>query len=191
VGNIDVISLQASNVVMSMQPMVFTIILGLGIGIQILVSKYQGLKRPDLSISVVKNACKIGYTYAGGMGCLFFLAAPVLVRFFIVPDSPNAAEIALKTYPLMRLMGFFVVGDATYLIFGEALRGAGDTKFYMTVMLTCAWGLLIPGTWFIVYKLHLPVFWVWSWLTFYAWLTALLVLWRFWRGKWKTIEVTA
>lgn len=190
VGNIDVISLQASNVVMSMQPVVFTIILGLGIGIQILVSKYQGLKRPDLSVQVVKNACKIGYAYAVSVGIVFFALTPFFVGLFIPPSSENAALIAAKTYPLMRLMSFFVVGDATYLIFGEALRGAGDTKFYMTVMITCAWGLLIPGTWLIVYKWHLSVFWVWSWLTFYAWLTAVLMLWRFWQGKWKTIEIT-
>ena len=91
----------------------------------------------------------------------------------------------------MKLVSLFVLCDATYLIFGEAIRGAGDTKFYMYVMLFCAWGLLVPGTWFIVYKLHLSVFWVWSWLTFYAGLTALFMLWRFLRGKWKGIVVTA
>ncbi len=190
VGHIDVISLEASNVVMSMQPVVFMVVLGLGIGIQILVSKYQGLKRPDLSVRVVKNACKIGYAYAVSVGLIFFCLTPFFVGLFIPAHSVNAAEIAAKTYPLMKLMSFFVVGDATYLIFGEALRGAGDTKFYMTVMLTCAWGLLIPGTWLIVYVWQLPVFWVWSWLTFYAWLTALLMAWRFFQGKWKTIQVT-
>ena len=190
VGHIDVISLEASNVVMSLQPVVFMLVLGLGIGIQILVSKYQGLKRPDLSVRVVKNACKIGYTYAVSVGLIFFFLTPFFVGLFIPSDSVNAAEIAAKTYPLMRLMSFFVVGDATYLIFGEALRGAGDTKFYMTVMLTCAWGLLIPGTWLIVYVWKLSVVWVWGWLTFYAWLTALLMGWRFLQGKWKKIEIT-
>lgn len=190
VGHIDIISLEASNVVMSMQPVVFMLVLGLGIGIQILVSKYQGLKRPDLSVCVVKNACKIGYGYAVSIGIIFFCFTPFFVGLFIPPSSINAAEIAAQTYPLMRLMSFFVVGDATYLIFGEALRGAGDTKFYMTVMLTCAWGLLIPGTWLIVYVWKLSVVWVWAWLTFYAWLTALLMLARFLQGKWKTIEIT-
>lgn len=191
VGNIDTISLQASNVVMSMQPVVFTVILGLGIGIQILVSKYQGLKRPDLSVRVVKNACKIGYAYAVGIGVLFFFGAPLFVNLFIPPASVDATAIAAKTYPLIKLVSFFVIFDATYLIFGEAIRGAGDTKFYMYVMLFCAWGMLIPGTWFIVYKLHLSVFWVWSWLTFYAAVTAVLMLWRFLRGRWKSIVVTA
>jgi len=191
VGNIDTISLQASNVVMSMQPVVFTVILGLGVGIQILVSKYQGLKRPDLSVRVVKNACKIGYSYAGGIGLLFFFCAPLFVNLFIPPASADAAAIAAKTYPLIKLVSFFVLFDATYLIFGEAIRGAGDTKFYMYVMLFCAWGMLIPGTWYIVYKLRLSVFWVWSWLTFYAAVTAVVMLWRFWRGRWKTIVVTA
>ena len=191
VGNIDVISLQASNIVMSMQPMVFTVILGLGIGIQILVSKYQGLNRPDLSVRVIKNACKLGYSYAGAVSVAFFFFAPLFVGLFIAPSSADAAVISAKTYPLMKLVSFFVLFDATYLIFGEAIRGAGDTKFFMFVMLLCAWGLLIPGTYLIVYKLHGSVFAVWSWLTFYAALTAVFMLWRFLRGKWKHIRITA
>lgn len=190
VGSIDVLSLEASNIVMSMQPVVFMVILGLGMGIQILASKYQGLKRPDLTLKVLKNACKLGYLYAGTVGVVFFFFAPVFVGLFVPAGSPNAAEIAAKTYPLMKLMSCFVLFDATYLIFGETLRGAGDTKFYMLVMLFCAWGLLIPGTWLIVYKWQLSVFWVWSWLTFYAALTAVLMVWRVWQGKWKTISVT-
>lgn len=190
IGNIDVISLQASNIVMSMQPVVFTVILGLGIGIQILVSKYQGLNRPDLSARVVKNACKIGYAYAGLVGVSFFFFAPFFVGVFIPASSADAAAITLKTYPLMKLVSCFVIFDATYLIFGEAIRGAGDTKFYMLVMLLCAWGLLIPGTWLLVYKWNGSVFAVWSWLTFYAALTAVIMLWRFLRGKWKSIRVT-
>lgn len=190
IGNIDVISLQASNVVMSMQPVVFMVLLGLGIGIQILVSKYQGLNRPDLSVRVIKNACKIGYAYAGAVGVAFFFFAPLFVGLFIPASSADAAAISAKTYPLMKLVSFFVLFDATYLIFGEAIRGAGDTKFYMMVMLICAWGLLIPGTWLLVYKLHGGVFVVWSWLTFYAALTAVLMLWRFMSGKWKNIRVT-
>lgn len=190
VGNIDVISLQASNVVMSMQPVVFTVILGLGIGIQILVSKYQGLSRSDLAVKVVKNACKLGYAYAGAVGLLFFFAAVPLVALFVPPNSPDAAAIAAKTYPLVKLVSVFVLFDATYLIFGEAIRGAGDTKFFMKVMLFCAWGLLIPGAWIIIYKLHGSVFMVWSWLTFYVALTAVIMLWRFAKGEWKKIKVT-
>ena len=191
VGNIDTVSLQASNIVMSMQPVVFTVILGLGAGIQILVSKYQGLKRPDVSVQVVKNACKIGYTYAGGIALLFFFGSSLFLHLFIPAGTANGADIAQHAAPLIKLVSLFVLGDATYLIFGEAIRGAGDTKFFMKVMIGCAWCLLIPGTWILVYKLHAPVFWVWSWLTFYAWITALFMVARFFRGKWKHIRVTA
>lgn len=191
VGNIDVISLQASNIVMSMQPMVVTVILGLGIGIQILVSKYQGINRSDLSVKVVKNACKLGYAYAGAVGVLFFFMAQPLVDLFVPPNSIDAAAISAKTYPLMKLVSAFVLFDATYLIFGEAIRGAGDTKFFMKIMLFCAWGLMIPGAWWIIYKLQGSVFMVWSWLTFYTTLTAVIMLARFLQGKWKSIKITA
>ena len=190
VGNIDVISLQASNIVLSMQPVVFMVVLGMGMGIQILVSKYQGLHRPDLSVLVVKNACKLGYAYAGVISAILFFGAPLLAALFTPAHTEQAQAIALKTYPLMKLMSLFMWCDATYLIFGEALRGAGDTKFYMYVMIFCAWGLLIPGTWLLVYKWHSSLLAVWWWITFYGALTAALMVWRFWRGKWKTLVVT-
>ena len=190
VGNIDVISLQACNIVMAMQPVVFMVVLGLGMGIQILVSKYQGLRRPDLSVQVVKNACKLGYSYAGVVSAVVFFGAPFWIGLFIPAGAPQAQAIALKTYPLMKLMSLFMLFDATYLIFGEALRGAGDTKFYMYVMIFCAWGLLIPGTWVLVYRWHASVLAVCGWLAFYGGLTAVLMLWRFWRGKWKSLMVT-
>ncbi len=191
VGNIDVLSLQASNIVMSMQPVVFMVIIGLGAGIQILVSKYQGLKRPDVSVQVVKNACKLGYTYSGSIALLFFFGAPLFLHLFIPAGTENGIALAAKTWPLMKLVSIFVLGDATYLIFGSALRGVGDTKFFMKVMMGCAWFLLIPGTWFLVYRLHAPIAWVWGWLTFYAWITAVFMVIRFARGKWKNIRVTS
>ena len=191
VGNIDAVSLQASNIVMSMQPVVFMVILGLGSGIQILVSKYQGLKRPDLSGRVVKNACIIGYSYAGAVALLFFFGTSLFLRLFIPAGTEGAAELAAQAYPLMKLVSLFVLCDATYLIFGEAIRGAGDTHYYMYVMIFCALGLLIPGTWLLVYKLRANIIWVWSWLTFYAGLTAILMVYRFWRGKWKRIHITS
>lgn len=191
VGNIDTVSLQASNIVMSMQPVVFMVILGLGTGIQILVSKYQGLNRPDQSVQVLKNACKLGYAYAGGIALLFFFGTPLFIHLFIPAGTVNGAEIAARTVPLIKLVSFFVLGDAAYLIFGAALRGAGDTKFFMRIMIGCAWLLLIPGTWLLVYRLHASITWVWGWLTFYAWITAVFMVWRFARGKWKNIRVTS
>ena len=132
----------------------------------------------------------LGALYGMLLGGVAFFAAVPLVALFVPPNSPDAAAIAAKTYPLMKLVSAFVLFDATYLIFGEAIRGAGDTKFFMKVMLFCAWGLLIPGTWIIIYKLHGSVFMVWSWLTFYAALTAVIMLWRFAKGEWKKIKVT-
>ncbi len=190
VGHIDVLSLQASNIVMSMQPVVFMVVLGMGFGIQILVSKYQGMDRPDLCVQVVKSACKLGYVYAGVVSFLFFFFPQFFIGLFIMPGSADAALITAKAVPLVRLVSFFVLGDATYLIFGDTLRGAGDTRFYMRVMIGCALGLLIPGTWILVYKTHSSIFAVWGWLTFYAWLTALFMLVRFLDGKWKKIRVT-
>ena len=99
----------------------------------LMAGEYQGVNRSDLAVKVVKNACKLGYAYAGAVGFLFFLAAKPLVGLFVPATSADALLIAEKTYPLMKLVSAFVLFDATYLIFGEAIRGAGDPKFFMKV----------------------------------------------------------
>jgi len=83
----------------------------------------------------------------------------------------------------------FTWGDLTYLCFGDAIRGAGDTKFHMKAMVFCSL-LLILGSWFIVGILGKGIVAAWSWITFYSWLTGIFMGWRFFSGKWRNIDIT-
>ncbi|WP_428898095.1 multidrug resistance protein [Parelusimicrobium proximum] len=191
VGHIDTLSLAASNIVMSMQSLSFMPILGLGMAVQVLVGQYIGKNRKDQVGVIVKSACKIGFAYAVVLSVLFFFVPKLFIGIFLPEGAENALEITRLAMPLMNIISIFILGDCAYLIFGDAIRGAGDTKFHMFVMLTCAWGLLVPGTYVIVYVLHAPVFWVWMWLAFYAWITAVFMTFRYMSGHWRKINITA
>lgn len=191
VGHIDTMSLAASNIALAMQSLVFMPILGLGLAVQVVVGKYMGKKKPQEAVKVVKNACKMGYVYAAVLGLLFFFVPDFFLNLFMPGSDAASMQVKELAKPLLNIISLFVIGDCTYLVFGDAIRGAGDTKFHMMVMILCAWLLLLPGTYFIVYKLQLNVTWVWLWLTFYAWLTAVIMMTRFLRGKWKKIDITA
>ncbi|MGB2578898.1 MATE family multidrug resistance protein [Elusimicrobium simillimum] len=191
VGHLDMMSLAASNIVMSMQSLSFMPILGLGLGVQVVVGRYMGMKRPDQVVEVVKNASKMGFVYAGVLGLLFFFIPRFFIGFFLPENAQNAEQITRLAMPLMNIVSMFVLFDCTYLIFGDAIRGAGDTKFHMIVMALCGWVLLVPGTYYIVYVLKKEVLTVWLWLTFYALITAIIMLARFLRGRWRRIDITA
>ncbi|WP_424244890.1 MATE family multidrug resistance protein [Elusimicrobium posterum] len=191
VGHLDMLSLAASNIVLSMQSLSFMPILGLGLGVQVVVGRYMGMKRADQVTKVVKNASKIGFAYATTLGLLFFFVPTFFIGIFLPAGAQNGMEITKLAMPLMNIVSFFVLFDCIYLIFGDAIRGAGDTKFHMFTMVFCGWFLLLPGTYYFVYVTQKSVVFVWSWLTFYAAITAVFMTVRFFMGKWKKIDITA
>jgi MATE family multidrug resistance protein len=90
----------------------------------------------------------------------------------------------------MWMLCIFCWGDLGYLIFGEAIRGAGDTRFHMRAMAACA-VLLVIGSYMIISVLGLSIIAAWAWITFYAWITGVIMLWRFLSNRWKNIDITA
>ncbi len=190
VGNIDKISLAASNIVMTLQSIVFMPLLGLAIATQILMGQYVGRKQPDLGIKTTKNALKTGAVYVICMTTAFYFFPHFFTGFFegnVINE--DMLLIQKQTVPLLHLLCIFTWGDLTYLCFGDAIRGAGDTKFHMKAMLFCGL-LLVVGSWLIVGVFKGGIIIAWSWITAYAWLTGIIMGWRFYSGKWRNIDIT-
>lgn len=191
-GNIDKISLAASNIVLTLEMIVFMPLLGLAIATQVLMGRYVGMKRPDLGIRTTWNAVRTGGVYVVGIVLCFIFAPKFFTGLFVGSSLTHDMSLVLeKTVPLMWLLCFFTVGDLMYLCFGDAIRGAGDTKFHMKAMVSCAVFLLMPGTYIIINVLHLGITAAWMWIVFYAWATGVIMMLRFLSGKWKHIDITA
>ena len=190
-GHLALAALDASNIALTMQMLSYMPLLGLGVGVQVLTGKYMGMGKQGQVYRVVKNACKMGYSYVAVLGILFFAAPHLLINLFLGSGGAEAAEITRLALPLMKIVAVFIIGDCTYLIFGDAIRGAGDTKTHMIIMFVSAWLIMIPGAYYLVYVLQKGIFTVWAWLTFYSYLTAVLMLARFLQAKWRKIDITA
>ncbi|MDR0734398.1 MAG: MATE family efflux transporter [Elusimicrobiota bacterium] len=190
-GNIDKISLAASNIVLTLQSIIFMPLLGLAIAGQILMGQYVGRRQTDYGVKTTFTALKIGACYVILIS-IMFLSAP---RFFtgMFAGGAFSADMALildRTVPLMWMLCVFVWGDLTYLVFGDAIRGAGDTRFHMKAMACCAL-LLICGSWLIVGVLGGGIIAAWLWITFYAGATGAVMAWRFFSKRWQGIDITA
>jgi len=95
---------------------------------------------------------------------------------------------------IMELGGFMMVGlscyvmaDATILIAGGALRGAGDTRWLMTVSISLHW-LMLLAQYFIIVVFDLGPRLSWSVFVLMLILIAATYLWRLLGGVWRQPE---
>jgi len=90
---------------------------------------------------------------------------------------------------LLRFVALYSLFDAMNVIFSSALRGAGDTRFIMTILLFISVLVLIIPSWIFVVLLQKGIYVAWTIATIYVIALAVLFFTRFLKGKWKTMRV--
>ena len=189
IGGIDKVSLAASNIIASINMLAFMPVIGLGLAALTLVGKYIGMKKPDVSMRVTYNAAKLVGVYALALGFSFAAAPGLYVNIFGSGNSAEYAEILARSLPLMKVLAVFIFFDAVAIIFSDALRGAGDTRFQMIGASAAAWLLFVPGVWFIVHRAGGDLIHAWIWGGFYVFLLAVFFTLRFRCGLWRKIDI--
>lgn len=189
IGGMDEISLAASNIIASINMLAFMPVLGLGLAALTLVGKYIGMKKPDISVRVVYNAVRLAALYAAFLGILFVSVPGLFVNVFGSGDAVQYAAILAKSRSVMNVLAFFVLFDGVGMVFADALRGAGDTRFQMIGASAAAWLIFVPGTWYIVHRAGGELLDAWAWGGFYVFLLAVFFWLRFRSGLWRKIDI--
>jgi putative MATE family efflux protein len=148
------------------------------------VGQSLGMRDPRRANRAAWLAFRIGGGVMVAFGVLFVLTPHVFTS--ILASDPRVAALADQC---LLPAGFAQLGFASAMIFGGALRGAGDTLNVMLITLTSTFclrlvGALIVGGYF---KMGLVAIWV----VLCAELTIRggLIFAHFLRGKWKHVEV--
>ena len=121
----------------------------------------------------------------GGLGGIIMYYAQPLALFFIGDDEITVRRTVEFVYLLGAMMPLLAVDFSI----GGGLRGAGDTRFplmatmFSLIGMRC--GLAALATW-----LGLPVVWVYASLVGDYLVKASMLIWRFYRGRWKTVVRT-
>lgn len=130
----------------------FIPLVGVGIGVTSLVGRHMGAGRPDTAHRVAMSGLKISAFYSAAMFLAFTLfPGPLVGLFRPAGDGGTFAPIAALAAFMVRLISVYVFADALAVVFGGALRGAGDTFWTMVIsvsghwILTLAAGALIRG----------------------------------------------
>jgi MATE family multidrug resistance protein len=189
IGGMNEVSLAANNIIASINMISFMPVIGLGLATLTLVGKYIGMKKPDVSVRVAYNAAKLAACYALTLGLLFLAVPGLFVNIFGSGNSAEYAAILSTTRPVMNVLAVFVLFDGVGMVFADALRGAGDTRFQMLGTSAAAWLLFVPGVWYITHRAGGELIHAWAWGAFYVFLLAVFFTLRFRSGLWRKIDI--
>ncbi len=167
----------------------FIPVIGIGVGATSLVGRYMGAGKPATAERAAYSGIQtaLGYTLSV---MAFFVFTPQLLVGLFTPHRPglNYGVAAPLAVFMIRMASFYLVSDALMLVFGGALRGAGDTRWVMRASVAFHW-LLASIAWLQIKKLHHSPKAVWIVFVIMVAVMGLVFFLRFRGGKWKTLKV--
>lgn len=164
----------------------FIPMMGLNIGVMTLIGRFVGAGSLERANQVISSGFIAALGYSGLLAILFLLYRASLVNVFSTPDA-NFVEIQALASDMMIGLATYMLADATILIAGGALRGAGDTRWIMITSTAVHWLMLIVQYCVIIVYDYGPRV---SWWVFVGMLItlALLYLRRLFGGTWRQPE---
>lgn len=169
--------------------------IGISIAVTALVGKCMGMGRPDLAEKRAWLGMGLTVAYMSVCAVVFVVFREPLIGVFIprelqVVDPQAAAALLRVGSGVMIAAAVFQVFDAIAITAGAALRGAGDTIWPGIITVVSSW-VCIVGIGFLL--LHaapqLGSMGPWIGASAYIIMLGVLLMIRFIRGGWKTIDV--
>ncbi len=190
VGSTGENELTATNLALNLNSLAFVPLMGFGTAVSTIVGRRIGEGRPDLAVRSTWLAIGLACSYTGLFVVLILFAPSMLLSIYEMnANDPNFAEVSAIVVQLLQFVALFSFFDAIAIVFGSALRGAGDTRFCTVVTFICCWSLMVLPTW-ISHRFYSGSLTI-SWLacTTYLMVLSLIFVWRFQGGRWKTMRV--
>jgi MATE family multidrug resistance protein len=138
----------AASIVFNWDMMSFVPMIGLHIGVISLIGRYVGAGDMTQANAVIAAGFRLAFAYAGVLGLAFIAFRVELLMVFAQAGEDFSEIIELGSFMMVGL-ACYVLADATVLIAGGALRGAGDTRWLMTTSITLHW-LMVVAQYFII-----------------------------------------
>ena len=164
----------------------FVPMIGLNIAVMSLIGRFVGMRDMGRTNQVISSGFILALGYAGLLVVLFLLFRDTLVNVFRTPDE-DFDTIAKLASSMMVGLCTYMLADATIMVAGGTLRGAGDTRWVMITSISLHWLMLVAQYYVIVVRKLEPMV---SWWVFVAMILclALAYLWRLLGGRWRQPE---
>ena len=176
----------AAAIVFNWDMLSFVPMIGLNIAVISMIGRYVGAQDLSRADSIIAAGFKMALSYSFVLGLVFTLYRYELLNVFSGSGEDFTRILDIGGFMMVGL-SCYVMADATILIAGGALRGAGDTRWLMMTSISLHWLMLVAQYFIIVVFDYGPRL---SWAVFVAMIIAIAViyLWRLLSGVWRESE---
>ena len=157
---------------------------GFAIAATTLMGQYIGAGHPDLAQKSAYTTLKMGLFYAGFIALLCLTVPEHLVRIF--NSDPTVVLLGRR---VLYWAALFQAFDAVQFISSGALRGAGDTRVPMYIVLGAAWLMFLPLAYVFGTVLERGVVGAWAGATLYITATGVMMFLRLKTERWRRIRI--
>lgn len=190
VGRLGRNELAATNLAFNINTIAFMPMIGLGMTVSILVGQALGRNDPRGARYSVRSAFDLTFVYMAAIAVLFGLFPGLfLLPFEARSDPASFAAVSRIAAVLLRFVAVYTLFDALSIIFSSAIKGAGDTKFVMYMVVALLLGILIIPTTVAVIWLDASIYVCWAIASAYVATLGMAFFARYRSGKWETIRV--
>jgi MATE family multidrug resistance protein len=188
----------ATQIVMMMTSIAYMPAIGIASAGTTLVGQSIGAGDRDWAARVGNAAIKVTVGYMGLVSMVLALAGPWLLPQFITPGDPSAPQVVRLGYLLLWIAAAYQIFDGFNLGSGFCLRGAGDVRVPMYMVILLSWCGFVPLTHMLTFApgegwVHfLPQFGLgtvggWSALLIYTFALGAAMFLRWHSGAWRKI----
>lgn len=190
VGQLGKTELAATSLAFNLNTLAFVPMLGIGTAVSTLVGKRIGENRPALAIRTTWIAFIISAAYMLVFVAIYlFLPDLILMPYAAYAEIDNFENARRHVVLLLRFVALYSFFDAMVIVFGSAVRGAGDTRFSLIFVFVAGWSLMVLPT-FVAWAWYGGSLWVsWSACTAYIVVLGVGFLIRFRGGRWQSMRV--
>ncbi|MHB8971901.1 MAG: MATE family efflux transporter [Pirellulaceae bacterium] len=189
VGSLGVKELAATNLAFNVSSLAFMPVFGLSTAVSILVGQHLGRNDPDLAARGTWTSLWLALGYMLGVSTMYIVVPDLfLYGFFLSDPTVGGQEVRGIAVVLLRYVAAYNLFDALNLVFLNAIKGAGDTRFVFVTSLLMA-AVLAAGTWVAMEYFRAGLHGCWGLVTAWVWILGIVYLLRFLRGPWRSMRV--
>jgi MATE family multidrug resistance protein len=165
----------------------FIPMMGMGAAVTAVVGHNIGAGDIARARRTARVALAVAWAYSGVMMVLYLGCAPLLAGL-ILKDAPGGQAAMPLAVTMIRLMSVYTLADSVQLVFGGALRGAGDTRAVMLISVCLNWFFAAFAFVFIrIVKADPVSVWIGYICCIVLWGLSMFLRYRL--GRWKNIHL--
>lgn len=192
IGRLGTSELAATTIAFNLNSLAFIPMFGLGTAVLTVVGRRMGEQRPHEAARTAWCGFAVASAYMGVFIVLYLAAPHIMLKPYAVSGSREEiaqfAQIQPQVVMLLRFVALYSYFDAMAIVFGSAIRGAGDSQFSLWWTFGTSWTLMVLPTWWVI-RMGGELQHCWWAVSVYIIVLGVGFLLRFLRGRWRTMSV--